>query len=63
MTSIVRRHIQHFDRWSSALLFLGLGHLALARFGFAGLMIAAALVFVSACFRAWMFHLDVRTAG
>lgn len=63
MFGFVRRHVQHLDRWSSALGFLGLGHLILSRFGDAGLLVAATLVFVAACFRAWMFETAGRGAA
>jgi hypothetical protein len=63
MKHFVRRHIEQFDRWSAALLFLGLGHWILLQFKDTGIVIAFALIFVAACFRAWMFDLGRRTAG
>ncbi|HEX4052860.1 MAG TPA: hypothetical protein VHX86_01210 [Tepidisphaeraceae bacterium] len=63
MFGFVRHHVQHLDRWSSALMFLVLGHLILSRVGDAGILVAAALVFVAACFRAWQFEMAGRGAA
>jgi hypothetical protein len=63
MKQFVRRHIEQFDRLSSALLFVGLGHWILLQFKDTGIVIAFVLIFVAACFRAWMFELGRRTTG
>ncbi len=63
MVGFVRRHSQPLDRWSSTILFLGLGHLWLGRFGDTGIFAAMALVFVAACFRTLLFEVIRRPAG
>ncbi len=54
MSAFVRRHFQQFDHYSAAVLAFGLGHFVLWRFGDAGLLVAAGLVFVAACFRVYL---------
>jgi hypothetical protein len=58
----VRRHFEQFERWSSVLLSMGLGHLLFLRMGSAGGVVALALVFLSACLRVYLSELGKRHA-
>jgi len=54
MNEFVRRHGERFDRWSSFLLAMGLGHLILRMTGYLGFIIAGIAVFLAAGFRVYL---------
>lgn len=58
--NFIRRHAQRFERWSSALLLLGLGYIVLSLLQDLAPLVAMTLVFASACFRALLFAVTRR---
>ena len=59
----VRRHFEHFERWSSVLLAMGVGHWLFSGIGDAGSVLAFVLVFVAACFRVYLSTVAKRSAA
>ena len=50
----VRRHFEHFDRWSALVGAMGLGHLVGLRLGNHGFIVAMLALGLCACFRIYL---------
>ena len=62
-SAFVHRHFEQFERWSSLVMAMGLGHWIGTMLGDTGIIWAFALVSLGACFRVYLFGLAERPAA